>query len=132
MSSQFVKCVCFVSALACLIALGQAYADDRDQRHGIGPCGVQADGHVGGSGTACADAQSRPARQLPDCLGHESGGALVAGGHHSDVVGGESVEEAQYAFARDGEGDLDTGSGQTLGQDCPDRRGGALALSHRH
>ena len=104
-------------------------ADDCDERCGIDPRRVEADRQIAGSRTPSADAQGRPAGELPNGRGHERGGSFVPCRHDPNAIGREPLQQSQHALARHREGDLDAGSSHSFGQGSADRGGGALVHS---
>jgi hypothetical protein len=73
---------------------------------------MNADGHVRGAHLARAQNRRRLARQLADCLGHERRAAFVASRDEPDPGLRQGFEQAEEAFARDGERVASAGFGQ--------------------
>ena len=67
-----------------------------------------------------AEAGGRAAGELGVGLGHERGGALVAGRDDADAGGLEALEQAEEALARDGEGLADAGGAKRVGEEPAD------------
>ena len=82
-------------------------ADEREHRRRVLARRVDADREVGGADGARADGRGRAAGELAVGLGHERGGALVAGGDDPDAGGVEALEQAEEALAGHGEGVAD-------------------------
>ena len=73
----------------------------------------------------------RAAGQLAVGLGHERGGALVAGGDDPDPGALEGVEQAEERLARDGEGVADAGRAEASAMKRPTVRGPSATAGSR-
>ena len=91
-------------------------ADDRHDRRRIDLRSLQPDSQVRCSGGTPRETERRTSRELGHRLRHEGGRTLVASRDDADAVGGQTIDDAQDAFARNGEGDLDSGPSQRCGQ----------------